>query len=72
MKQITLHIPDGKLHFFMELLQSLGFVELNEPKESFILSEEQKEIVDVELEKIKNDPQYLLDWNSVKSQLKAG
>ncbi len=56
----------------MELLQSLGFVELNEPKESFILSEEQKEIVDVELEKIKNDPQYLLDWNTVKSQLKAG
>lgn len=72
MKQITLHVPDSKLQFFMELLQNLGFIEMDETKEGFIISEEQKRLVNFELEKIKNDPHYLLDWNSVKSQLKAG
>ena len=56
----------------MELLQNLGFIQIDEPKESFIITEEQKRLVDIELEKINNDPQYLLDWNSAKSQVKTG
>lgn len=30
MKQIIIHIPDNKYHFFMELVKSLGFVKVSE------------------------------------------
>jgi hypothetical protein len=33
------------------------------------LSDEQKRLVDIELERIENDTDYLLDWNTVKHKL---
>lgn len=38
--------------------------------EDTIISKSQKALVDVELKKIKEDPEYLLDWNEVKHQFK--
>ena len=34
MKEITLKIPDKKFRFFMELIESLGFVTVKEPDDS--------------------------------------
>lgn len=30
MKQLIIHIPDNKYHFFMELVKSLGFIKVSE------------------------------------------
>ncbi|MEX0966407.1 MAG: hypothetical protein WD077_04155 [Bacteroidia bacterium] len=34
MKQITLNIPDNRFQFFMELIKSLGFVQLEDDGDS--------------------------------------
>ncbi|MCU0341969.1 MAG: hypothetical protein MUE30_19010 [Spirosomaceae bacterium] len=35
MKQITLNIPDDKFTFFMQLVRSLNFVQVAEPKSEY-------------------------------------
>jgi hypothetical protein len=70
MKQLTIHIPERKFQFVMELLHSLDFIKIDAPKaEKFVITEEQKALVDEELRKIEADPGYLLDWDDVKHQL---
>jgi hypothetical protein len=72
MKEITLRIPDNKFRFFMELLESLGFVKTTgSDSDTFIISERQKELVNIEIDKIAADPHYLLNWEDAKLQLKA-
>ncbi len=71
MKQLTIHIPDGKFQFILELLRRFSFVKIDNPSNDvFVISEEQKALVNEELKKIKELPGYLLDWNEVKHQLK--
>jgi hypothetical protein len=41
MKQVTLHIPDEKYSFFMELRTRLGFVKKNESKKKEKIAETQ-------------------------------
>jgi len=70
-KQLTIHIPDGKFQFILELLHKFNFVHIDTPlDEGFVISEEQKSLVNDELKKIKENPDYLLDWDKVKHQLK--
>ncbi len=71
MKQLTIHIPEGKFHFVMELLRSLSFVKIDAPAEKFIITEEQKALVDEEFRKLEENPNYALDWDEVKHQLFA-
>lgn len=64
MKQITLSVPDEKYEFFVELLQSLGFVSIND----FEIPEAQQKLV---LERIKTStPESLKKWDDVKNQFK--
>ena len=71
MKQITIHVPDGKFQFILELLHRFNFVKVDAPvNDGFVISEKQKELVNEELRKIDEDPNYLLDWNEVKHSLK--
>ncbi len=71
MQQISITIPDKQVSFMMELLQKFDFVKIDTPtsdKESTI-SAEQKALVEVERTKVKNNPDYLLDWDAVKDTL---
>jgi len=43
MKQVTLHIPDNKYPFFIELVKSLGFVRLSD---EVVLTGKQKEFIE--------------------------
>ena len=71
MKQLTIQIPDGKFQFILELLRKFSFVKIeSQVSDDFIISEEQKALVEEEIKKIKNNPDYLLNWNDVKHQLK--
>jgi hypothetical protein len=71
MQQISIQIPDAQVSFMMELLQKFDFVKIDNPAtdKSFTLSAEQKALVEVERTKVKNNPDYLLDWDTVKDTL---
>jgi len=69
MKHLTIHIPENKFSLVLNLLQDLNYVEIDTPKDTWIISEEQKALVNDEFRKIDADPGYLLDWDDVKSQL---
>ena len=73
MKQISIHIPDTQLPFMMELLQKFDFVKIDTPApdKGFVLTEAQKKSVEAEREESKKNPGYLLDWDSVKNNLKV-
>jgi len=71
MKQLTIHIPDAKFQYVIDLLSNLSFVKIDNPKEKFIITEEQKALVNEERRKIKENPGYLLNWDDVKHQLIA-
>ena len=65
--QLTLNVPDNKLSFFMELVNSLGFVQL---EQTGVLTSMQKELVDAEIMKAKNNPEYMLDFEEAWKTLK--
>ncbi|MEA5260362.1 hypothetical protein VB264_21360 [Arcicella aquatica] len=56
MKQVTLNIPENKFAFFMQLINSLNFVQVTDPK-----SEYNPEFVD----KIKQSRQEYKDGNFI-------
>jgi hypothetical protein len=71
MQNLTVKIPDNKLDFFLELINSLGFVKVEkEEAATTILSQEQIKLVEEERNKIKNNSDYLLDWNEARKSLK--
>ncbi len=72
MQQLTLNIPDSKLPFFMELIQNLGFVHVDKKPEHFILSEQQKQLIETERERASNDANYMLDWEDAKNKFNLG
>lgn len=67
--QLTLNIPDNKLPFFMELVQSLGFVKME--TKGISLSARQKELTDAELRKADENPDYMLDFEAAWKTLKT-
>lgn len=71
MKQLTIHIPEHQFQFVVDLLQKLRFVKIDTYDSPYIITEEQKALVNEELRKIKNDPGYLLEWDEVKHKLNA-
>lgn len=70
MQNISLQIPDNKYSFFMELVQSLGFVQVNR-KESSVLSAAQIQAVEEERRKLKEDSGYGMDWEDARKTLKT-
>lgn len=67
MQNITLKIPDNKVAFFLELVKNLGFAKV-EQEEFITLSEKQIQSIEKEREKIKANPDYLLDWEEAKTK----
>lgn len=73
MQNLNIKVPENKLAFFLELINSLGFVKVEEQEAaSNILSPKQINQVEEERKKIKNNPEYLLDWNEARKSLKLG
>ena len=71
MKQLTIHIPESKFQFILEVLRKFSFIKIDLPtQDSFIISAEQKALVNEELRKIKEIPGYAQDWDLVRHQLK--
>lgn len=73
MKQISIHIPDTQVPFMMELLQKFDFVKIDTPApdKDFVLTDAQKKSVEAERAECEKNPDYLLDWDSVKNNLKV-
>lgn len=67
MKQLTINITDNKFPFFMELIESMDFVDI---QDNYDIPDEHKKIIDDRLKKIKENPDRLMDWNKVKHQIK--
>jgi hypothetical protein len=67
MQELTLKIPDNKLSFFMELIKSLGFVQI----EQEVLTPHQKEQVNQERKLVKENPHFMLDWDDAQKLLKV-
>ena len=63
MKQITLNIQEDKYPFFIELIKSLDFVQV---QGDFFVSDEKKEIVRERIKMSDKHPDRLLDWDEVK------
>ncbi len=73
MQQISFHIPDAKVSFMLELLQKFDFVKIDSKKNNteYTLSETQKDLVELERSKAKENPDYLQDWDTVKDTLSS-
>ena len=64
MKKITLSVPEEKYDFFVELMNSIDFVAIDD----FSISEEDKELV--RKRKQTSSPNSLKDWDEVKHRFK--
>jgi len=58
------------MKFFLELLQSLEFVKVGEKTETKMITEEMKEQINIERDKINIDADYLLDWDHARKSLR--
>jgi len=74
MARIVIDIPDSKLSFFMELVKNLGFAKIaNESKTSDIMDipEAHQKLVMDRFNKVRKNPDKLMDWDEAKKMLKA-
>jgi hypothetical protein len=71
MQQISISIPEKQVSFMMELLQKFDFVKIDMPNtgKDLTITKEQKALIEIERDKSKNNPEYLLDWDKVKDTL---
>ena len=71
MQQISIQIPDTQVSFMLELLTKFDFVKIEHTimLENVSLSTEQRNLIEEERLKAKNNPDYLLDWEKVKGTL---
>jgi len=69
MKQIAVTIPDNKESLFMELMESLSFVENVEAIDNSDIPEWHKGIIDQRMENYKKAPDSYRDWNNVQKDI---
>lgn len=67
MAHFSVTIPENKVTFFKELLQSLSFK--GEQTDDFELTKAQKSIINQRLENYKNNPASYLDWKDVQKDI---
>ncbi len=67
MAHFSVTVPENKVTFFKELLQSLSFK--GEQTDDIELSDAQKAIIDQRLENYKNNPDSYLDWEEVQKDI---
>ncbi len=69
MQELKVQVPESKMAFFLELAHNLGFI-VDNSSSTAILSKQQIEEVEIERRKIKEAPNYLLDWDEARKTLK--
>lgn len=62
MREVTLKIPEEKFEFYMELFEQLGL----KAEMEYDIPEEHKEIVRERIKRSNENPELLLDWDTVK------
>ncbi|REL37583.1 hypothetical protein DYD21_07280 [Rhodohalobacter sp. SW132] len=67
MKEIILKVPDQKVDFVLELIEQLG---LEVSSEIMEIPEEHKAIVRERMQKSKENPERLLEWDQVKDSFR--
>ena len=65
MKQVLVNVPDGKIDFFYELLENLGF----EEEEQYDISNEDKELVMSRLDSYRQDPSKVLSFQQLEEKI---
>lgn len=71
MTQVTVEIPDNKLSFFIELVERLGFAQVEKLPAPLVLTEQQKNLVEAERNKMKANPDSMIDWEQARNMLKT-
>jgi len=70
MQQVTVHVPDNKIAFFIDLATNLGFKVDNNIREQ-VLTERQIELVNEARKMVVEQPDSFADWEEVHKQLSA-
>ena len=67
MKQISIQIEDDQVPFVIDLLEKFNFIKIESvlEKENYTITDKQRELVEMERKKIKENPEYLLNWDEV-------
>ena len=66
MKQVTINVPEKKMEFFLELIDSLGFSRSDD--EELVIPEAHKKIVRERMRTAK--PGDYVEWDTVKDTIK--
>jgi putative addiction module component (TIGR02574 family) len=69
MRPFTVYVPENKVPFFMELVNSLRFKVKEGKMEDIELSEAHKAILDQRLENYKNNPDSYMYWEDVQKDI---
>ncbi len=67
MQQLTIHVPDNKIAFFIDLATNLGFEVENNIQQN-VLTDRQIELVNEARKKITSNPEQFLDWEDVRKK----
>jgi hypothetical protein len=68
MQHLTIEIPENRITFFTELVNTLGF-KIEGKTQKSILSEKQIELVNIERKKIKDDQSHFVEWEEAQKNL---
>ena len=68
MKEVTIFIPDGRVHFILELLSQLRV----EVSQKYDIPEEHMNLVRDRIAKSDLNPDLIEDWDIAKKKLKLG
>ena len=69
MRPFTVYVPENKVPFFKELVNSLRFKVKEGKTEDIELSEAHQAILDERLENYKNNPDSYMDWEDVQKDI---
>ena len=72
MKQFILQVPEKKARFFLELINSLGYIKTEEVEDAFAfeIPEEQKQLVKDRIQTAKSSG--ILSWDEAAKKIKLG
>ena len=70
MKNFTVTIPDNKENIFIEMMNSISFVQKIQASDDIAISEEQKEIVRNRIQRMEEDPESCLSWEDIERKIK--
>lgn len=69
MASLTVNIPDGKLQFFKNLVENLGFNYTENTEEPYATPKWQQEEVDKRYQDYKKKPKQALDFNDAVNEI---